>query len=156
MAWTEFFYSTNIPFATAQSASFKKAVKMMSKIRRSYLPLSYHDIHKRLLNETKNKMKAQIVERTKMFIRTHNATFTGDDWNSVNNHPFLDMMYVSPAGEEFLEAINTSGHMKDVVYIAIIIKRYNTTLTVYEFVHIKQFQILIHNNNFISFKKINR
>jgi hypothetical protein len=34
------------------------------------------------------------------------------------------MMCVSPAGEEFLGAIDTSGHMKDVVYIADVIKRY--------------------------------
>jgi hypothetical protein len=87
MAWAEFFYSENIPFAAARSASFKKAVKMTSKMRSSYLPLSYHDIRKRLLNETKHKIKAQIAERTKMFIRTYSATLTGDGWSSVNNHP---------------------------------------------------------------------
>jgi hypothetical protein len=124
MAWAEFFYSANIPFATARSASFKKAVKMISKMKTSYLPPSYHDIHKRLLNETKHKIKAQIAERTKMFIRTYGATLVGDGWSSVNNHPLLNMMCVSLASEEFLGAIDTSGHMKDAVYIANIIKRY--------------------------------
>jgi hypothetical protein len=78
MAWAEFFYSVNIPFAAARSTSFKKAVKMMSEMRRSYLPPSYHDIHKRFLNETKHKIKAQIAERTKMFIRTYGATLAKD------------------------------------------------------------------------------
>jgi hypothetical protein len=67
MAWAEFFYSPNIPFAAARSTSFKKAVKMTLEMRTSYLPPSYHDIRKRLLNETKHKIKAQIAERTKMF-----------------------------------------------------------------------------------------
>jgi hypothetical protein len=56
MAWAEFFYSANIPFTAAQSTSFKKAVKMTSETRRSYLLSSYHDIQKRLLNDTKNKI----------------------------------------------------------------------------------------------------
>jgi hypothetical protein len=124
MAWAEFFYSANIPFTVARSASFKKAVKMTSEMRTSYLPLSYHDIRKRLLNETKHKIKAQIAERTKMFIRTYGATLARDGWSSVNNHLLLNMMCVSPAGEEFLGAIDTSGHMKDAIYIANVIKRY--------------------------------
>jgi hypothetical protein len=124
MAWVEFFYSANIPFTTARSVSFKKAVKMTSKMRSSYLLPSYHDIRKRLLNETKHKIKAQIAERTKMFIRTYGATLAGDGWSLVNNQPLLNMMCVSPASEEFLGAIDTSGHMKDAVYIADVIKRY--------------------------------
>jgi hypothetical protein len=60
----------------------------------------------------------------KMFIRTYSATLVEDGWSSVNNHPLLNMMYISPAGEEFLGAIDTSGHMKDAVYIANVIKRY--------------------------------
>jgi hypothetical protein len=88
------------------------------------LPPSYHDIRKRLLNETKHKIKAQIAERTKMFIRTYGATLAGHGWISVNNHPLLNMMYVSLASEEFFGAINTSGHMKDAVYIVDVIKRY--------------------------------
>ena len=48
----------------------------------------------------------------------------GDGWSSINNHPLLNMMCVSLAGEEFLGAIDTSGHMKDVVYIANVMKRY--------------------------------
>jgi hypothetical protein len=124
MAWAEFFYSTNIPYAVARLVSFKKAVKMTSEMRWSYLPPSYHDIRKRLLNETKHKIKAQIAERTKMFIRTYGAALAGDGWSSVNNHPLLNMMCVSPAGKEFLGAIDTSSHMKDAVYIADVIKRY--------------------------------
>jgi hypothetical protein len=38
MVWAEFFYSTNIPFAVARSASFKKAVKMTLEMRMSYFP----------------------------------------------------------------------------------------------------------------------
>jgi hypothetical protein len=124
MAWAEFFYNENIPFSAARSTSFKRAVKMMSEMKRSYLPPSYHDIRKRLLSDTKNKIKCRNAEKTKMFIRTYGATLAGDGWSLVNNHPFFNAMYVSPAGEEFLGAIDTSGHTKDAVYIVDVMKRY--------------------------------
>ena len=59
-----------------------------------------------------------------MFIRTYGATLAGDGWSSVKNHPLLNMMFVSSAGKEFLGAIDTSGHIKDAVYITNVIKRY--------------------------------
>jgi hypothetical protein len=93
-------------------------------MRTSYLPSSYCNICKRLLNETKHKIKAQIAKRTKMFLRTYGATLAGNGWSSANNHLLLNMMCVSLAGEEFLEAIDTSSHMKDAVYITDVIKRY--------------------------------
>jgi hypothetical protein len=57
MVWVEIFYNANIPFAAAQFVSFRKAVKMMSKIKRPYFSPSYHNICKKLLNDTKNKIK---------------------------------------------------------------------------------------------------
>ena len=74
--------------------------------------------------DIKNKIKFQIVEQTKMFIRTYGVKLIGDGWNLVNNYSLLNMMCAPSANKEFLEAINTLGHMKDRVYIADVIKRY--------------------------------
>ena len=89
MAWAELFYSANIPFAATRSTCFKKAMKMTLEMKTSYLPLSYYEIHKRLFNETKHKIKAQIAERTNMFIRIYSTTLAGDGWSSINNHLLL-------------------------------------------------------------------
>jgi hypothetical protein len=59
-----------------------------------------------------------------MFIQTCGATLTGNGWSSVNNHPLLNMMCVSPTNKEFLRAINTLGHTKETQYIAEVIKKY--------------------------------
>jgi hypothetical protein len=97
---------------------------MMSKIKRFILPPLYYNLYKRLLNDTKNKIKVQIAERTKMFIWTYAATLAGNGWSLVNKHPLLNMMYVFLAGKDFLGAIDTSRHTKDANYIADVIKRY--------------------------------
>jgi hypothetical protein len=97
---------------------------MTSKMKMSYLLPLYHNIRKRLFIDTKNKINVQIVERTKIFIQTYVATLAGNGWSSVNNHLFLNIMCVFLASDEFLGAIDISGHMKDAVYIADVIKRY--------------------------------
>ena len=124
MAWAEFFYNANIPFAVARSASFKNAVKLTSQLKTTYLPPSYHDIRKRLLDATKKKIKDQVGEKTGMFITTYGATLAADGWSSVTNTPLMNVMCVCPAGEEFLGAIDTSGETKDAKYIAGILKNY--------------------------------
>ena len=59
-----------------------------------------------------------------MFIQTFGAMLTSNGWSLVNNHLLLNIIYISPAGKEFLEAIDTLGHIKNVVYITDVIKRY--------------------------------
>lgn len=46
------------------------------------------------------------------------VTLTSDGWSDVHNHPLLNMLAVSPAGEMFLTAIDTSGEAKTGVFIA--------------------------------------
>ena len=97
---------------------------MMSKIKRFILPFLYHNLHKRLFNDIKNKIKVQIAERTKMFIGTYAATLASNGWSLVNKHPLLNMMYVFLAGKDFLGAIDSSRYTKDANHIANVIKRY--------------------------------
>jgi hypothetical protein len=84
---------------------------MTSELKKSYLPPSYHNLRKRHLSVenkssyTKNKIKVQIAEKTKIFIPTYGTTFVGDGWSSVNNHPLLNIMCVSPSSKEFMGAI---------------------------------------------------
>jgi hypothetical protein len=59
-----------------------------------------------------------------MFIQIYGVTLASDGWSLVNNHPFKNMVCISPVGKEFLGAIDTLEHMKDAVYIAAVIKRY--------------------------------
>jgi hypothetical protein len=71
-----------------------------------------------------------------MFIRTFGAMLAGDGWSSLNIHSLLNIMCVSPVGEEFLGAIDTLGHTKDAVYIVDVIKRYLSIVGPKNVVHI--------------------
>jgi hypothetical protein len=104
--------------------SFKKVVEMTSEIKRSYLPPSYHDIYKRLFNDTKNTIKVQIEERTKIFIQTYGVMLASDCWSLVNNNLLFNMMCVSLVGKKFLRTINTLRYTKNASYIIEVIRRY--------------------------------
>jgi hypothetical protein len=93
-------------------------------MKRSYLPPLSHDIRKRLLSDTKNKIKSLNCGEDKVFIQTYGTKLAGNGWSLVNNHLLVNIMCLSLAGAEFLGAIDTLGHMKDAVYITGVMKRY--------------------------------
>lgn len=45
-------------------------------------------------------------------------TLVSDGWTDANGKPLINVLLVSPGGEQFLEAIDTSGDTKSMVYIA--------------------------------------
>ena len=77
MAWKELFYNTNILFSITQSTSFWNAMKMTWKLKKCYLPQSYHE---RLFINIENKIKFQVAKKTRMFIQTHGSTLAGYSW----------------------------------------------------------------------------
>jgi hypothetical protein len=75
MVWKELFYNTNILFSIAQSISFWNAMKMTSKLKKCYLPQSYH---KRFFINIENKIKFLVAKKIRMFIQTYGATLAGN------------------------------------------------------------------------------
>jgi hypothetical protein len=77
---------------------------MTMELKRSYFSLSYHNIRKWLLTDTKNKVNVQVAKKPKIFIQTYDGWSNG--WNLVTNHPFLNIICISLVVKKFLEAIN--------------------------------------------------
>ena len=48
----------------------------------------------------------------------HGHSLVSDGWTDANGKPLINVLLVSPAGEQFLEAIDTSGNTKNMQYIA--------------------------------------
>jgi hypothetical protein len=80
----------------------------------------------------------------------------GDGWSSVNNHPLLNIMCVSPIGEEFLGAIDTSRHTKDAIYIANVMKRYLAKVGPKNVVQICTDNASVIVKPFVLYKRIGR
>ena len=123
-AWAKFFYEANIPFNVARSASFKDAVLKTSHMKTSYLPPSYHELRTRLLTQARTDLETSLNDRIFSSVRKYGGTLALDGWTSVSSRPLMNAMLVSPVGELFLGAVDTSGKEKDAVYMATIIEKF--------------------------------
>ena len=45
-------------------------------------------------------------------------------WTSVSSRPLMNAMLVSPVGELFLGAVDSTGKEKDIFYMAIVIDKF--------------------------------
>ena len=123
-AWARFFYEANVPFAVARSAAFKDAVMRTATFKKPYVPPSYHDIRTRLLVQAKADLQAQLNNRMAESVRKFGGTLALDGWTSVTSRPLCNAMLVSPAGELFLGAVDTTGNEKNAEYMASIMEKF--------------------------------
>jgi hypothetical protein len=105
-------------------------------MKRSYLLPSYHNIWKRLLSDTKNKIKVRIVVMTKMFIQTYGR------WVEFGQQP--------PSSKY------TSRHTKDAIYIANVMKRYLAKVGPKNVVQICTDNASVIVKPFVLYKRIGR
>lgn len=123
-AWATYFYENNVPFNVARSASFKDAVLKTSNMKRSYTPPSYHHLRTKLLTQARTDLETSLNDRIFSSVRKYGGTLALDGWTSVSSRPLINAMLVSPAGELFLGAVDTSGKEKDAVYVATVIEKF--------------------------------
>ena len=123
-AWASFFYEQSIPFAAARSKTFKHAVSATANLRKPYLPPSYHDLRKRLLDEKKKALEIQLGNLLGPQIESFGCTISTDGWSNVQNRPLMNVMKICPAGEEFIGSVDASGNIKDAKYVAEMLGKY--------------------------------
>ena len=123
-AWATCFYENSISFNVARSASFKDAVLKTSNMKRSYTPPSYHHLRTNLLAQARTDLETSLNDRIFSSVRKYGGTLALDGWTSVSSRPLINAMLVSPAGELFLGAVDTSGKEKDAVFVATVIEKF--------------------------------
>lgn len=122
--WAKFFYEANVPFAVARNPIFQEAVMKTASFRKPYVPPSYHDIRTKLLGQVKRDLEGKLDSRLKESLRKFGGTLAMDGWSSVSSRPLVNAMLVTPAGELFLGAVDTTGKEKTAMYMASIMVKF--------------------------------
>jgi hypothetical protein len=113
-AWARFFYEANIPFIVSKNKAFKESVKRTSKFCRGiYVHPSYHDLQRKFLVQAKEELQTHLQVKMVESIRKFGATLAVDRWSSVTNYPYFNAMLVSPAIEQFLGVVDTTGYITE-------------------------------------------
>ena len=125
-AWASFFYEQIIPFVAARSKTFKNAVTTTANLRKPYLPPSYHDLRKRLLDEKKKDVQSQMGMLLNPQVRYFGCTISIDGWSNVQNRPLMNVMRICPVGEEFIGSMDASEKTKNAAYVVEMLGTYIT------------------------------
>lgn len=124
LLWAKYFYEANVPFANARHPAFKAAVLKTSSLKGSYVPPSYHDLRTNLLEQVREEVAGKLDDRLIGSVRRFGGTLTFDGWSSVSSRPLINAMLVTPAGELFLGAVDTTGIPKTAEYMASIMLKF--------------------------------
>ncbi len=58
-----------------------------------------------------------MTNKIKNSIHKYGATICSDGWDNINSCPLVNIMFICPNGDFFLEAIDTTRDQKDAQYI---------------------------------------
>ena len=115
--WARAFYSNGLPFSLAGNSHFKAAVEASCQFGPSYKPPTVKALRTTLLKKEKETLEEEL-QAFKEGLSLSKGTITSDGWSDTRNRPLLNILLVSPKGEKFVKAVDTSGETKDATHIA--------------------------------------
>jgi len=101
----------------AESQYFKDALSSVIKCGAGYKPPSRFDIAGRLLSAEVSSVDSKLAEFKKQVAIT-GGTLTSDGWSNIQNRPVINCLLVTGDGAMFIDAVDTSGEVKDAAFIA--------------------------------------
>ena len=110
------FYANGLPFQLLKDQHFKEAIGAIATFGSTYSLPGYNSVRTTLLCKEKEKIEKQLGSFKDGIIVT-GCTIASDGWTDTCHRPLLNMMCVSPMGEQFLFAVDTSGKVKDAFYL---------------------------------------
>jgi hypothetical protein len=115
--WARAFYANGLSFRLAANSHFKAAVEASCQFGPSYKPPSVKALRTTLLQKEKEALDEEL-QSYKEGLSLSKGTVTSDGWSDTRNRPLLNVLLVSPKGEKFIKAVDTSGETKDAAHIA--------------------------------------
>ena len=113
----KFFFSEGIPFVKAKSKHYLNMCAALRDAPPGYVPPGYHKLRGELLVNAKADIDLQLADFDRRLANV-GCTITSDGWDDAARHPLLNFLATAPDGVKFLDAVDTSGDVKDAVYIS--------------------------------------
>jgi hypothetical protein len=117
-ATSRMIFSNGLPLRLVDDYFFREAMQKVAATG----PALKHVSRKRLTDELIPAEIKRIKADQKSVAKLNNSLFgqtvTSDGWTDAVGRPLINILLVSPNGEEFIKAVDTSGNIKNMQYIA--------------------------------------
>lgn len=111
------FYTGNA-MVMVDSDHWKRAWKKIGEFGPGFSPPTYHSMRNDLLDKCYEGVKERVQRIILSNISLSGCTIVSDGWSNVQRRPLINVMVVSPRGETFVKAVDSSGMIKSGSYIA--------------------------------------
>jgi hypothetical protein len=117
-ATSRMIFPNGLPLRLVDDYFFREAMQKVAATG----PALKHVSRKRLTDELIPAEIKRIKADQKSVAKLNNSLFgqtvTSDGWTDAVGRPLINILLVSPNGEEFIKAVDTSGNIKTMQYIA--------------------------------------
>jgi len=111
------FYASGIPFCIADSSYFKAAITAVTQCNSDYKAPNRNKLSTTMLVDEISNVEKSISMFKETFVN-HGVTIVSDGWTNVQNKSLINFLAVSSDSCIFLNALDTSGKIKDGSFIA--------------------------------------
>jgi hypothetical protein len=118
LALAQAIYCTGNAMAMVDSDHWKKAWKKIGEFGVGFSPPTYHSMRFELLEKCYEEVKERVQRVILGNISLSGCTIVSDGWSNVQRRPLINVMVVSPRGETFVRAVDSTGMIKSGSYIA--------------------------------------
>jgi hypothetical protein len=118
IAIAEFAFATGQPLRLVDDFFAREAFKKVAAAGPSRKQLTRKRLKEQLLPEVRKRVAREQQEAINLNKEKYGLSIVSDGWTDANKKPLLNILKVSPDGEFFVEAIDTSGETKSMQYIA--------------------------------------
>ena len=111
-------FANGLPLSTVSDFYFRDAMEKVAIAGKDRAHVGRKRLTDALLPAEVKRVKKTNSEVSLLNKGLFGQTLVSDGWTDANGKPLINVLLVCPGGEQFLEAIDTSGETKSMAYIA--------------------------------------
>ena len=111
-------FASGQPLLAVDDYYLREAFKKVAAAGPNRAQLGRKRLKEQLLPAEVKRVKRQQQAAVDLEFQLYGRTLVSDGWQDANGRPLINVLLVSPSGEMFQKAIDTSGNRKSMVYIA--------------------------------------
>ena len=112
MAWSKWWFDSNISFNAANSVYYQPAIDAIASIGPGFKGPTYQELRGPLLRNNVREVNDFMVD-IKNDWREYGCSVMSDGWTNQKQQPIMNFLVYCPRGTMFLKSLDTSGLRKD-------------------------------------------